>query len=142
MTTLSVALQVPKPCDRRATQCLRTEREAVPGNPPTFSPAQLSLPPFYPKWLEFPITIPAFLQEGVAKVPYPSATSHCCCTMSHTPGFTKNCCWVGKGRSPVACAAFPARCGWDRAASHPFLFCFTALLFLIKSFLFLFDEVR
>ena len=35
--------------------------QAVPGKPPTFSSASLSLPPFYPKGLEFPITIPGFL---------------------------------------------------------------------------------
>lgn len=71
LTSPSVALQGPTPHDRRVTQCLGTQRAVVPGNPPTFSPAQLSVPPLYPKWLQFPITIPAFLQEGVPKIPHP-----------------------------------------------------------------------
>jgi len=133
--------------------------QAAPGKPPTFSSAKLSLPPFCPKGLEFPITIPGHLpaEERFSLTPLPSgssckclcprspaptAISHRSCTVSDTTGFATSCCWVGESKNHAASTAMQARCGWGRAESltpscfaspHSFSCSNTSCFFSVKS---------
>lgn len=52
--------------------------QAVPGKPPTFSSAELSLPPFCPKGLEFPVRIPGFLPPEGRFCPTPQQLGSSC----------------------------------------------------------------